>query len=124
MLRAIRILLLSGLLIASLSSIIQAQAATPSTIYVLQAKGIVNPILADYIQRGIRQAEDHNATAVIIQMDTPGGLDTSMRDIVQSIVSTRVPVVVYVSPSGGRAASARVFITEVVDVADTDGNIG
>ena len=117
MLRTIRILLLFGLLIAALSSIIQAQAATLSTIYVLQAKGVVNPILADYIERGIKQAEENNAQAVIIQMDTPGGLDTSMRDIVQSIVSARVPVVVYVSPSGARAASAGVFITVAAHVA-------
>ena len=117
MMRTIRILLLSGLLIAAASSIIQAQAATPSTIYVLQAKGVVNPILADYIQRGIEQAEENNAQAVIIQLDTPGGLDTSMRDIVQSIVSARIPVVVYVSPSGARAASAGVFITVAAHVA-------
>ncbi|MEK7353615.1 MAG: nodulation protein NfeD [Chloroflexota bacterium] len=117
MLRTIRILLLSGLLIAALSSIFQAQAAPPATIDVLTAKGIVNPILADYIKRGIEQAEDSNAIAIIIQMDTPGGLDTSMRDIVQTIVSAKVPVVVYVSPSGARAASAGVFIAVAAHVA-------
>ncbi len=116
MLKTVRLLLLSGLLIAALSSIIQAQAAT-STIDVLTAKGIVNPIMADYIQRGIVQAEKRNAAALIIQLDTPGGLDTSMRDIVQSIVSARVPVVVYVSPSGARAASAGVFITVAAHIA-------
>ena len=117
MLRTIRILLLSGLLIAASASIIGARAAAPSTIEVLTAKGIVNPIMADYIKRGIEQAEDRKATALIIQMDTPGGLDTSMRDIVQSIVSARIPVVVYVSPSGARAASAGVFITVAAHVA-------
>lgn len=74
-------------------------------------------MLADYIERGIEQAEERNATAVIIQLDTPGGLDTSMRDIVQDIVNSRVPVVVYVSPSGARAASAGVFITIAAHVA-------
>ncbi len=118
MIRTIRILLLSCLVIvASASFILSARAATPSTIDVLKAKGIVNPILADYVKRGIKQAEDSNAIAVIIQLDTPGGLDTSMRDIVQNIVSSRVPVVVYVSPSGARAASAGVFITEAAHIA-------
>ena len=117
MLRTIRLLLLSGLLIVAATSVIQAQAAAPSTVEVLTAKGIVNPILADYIQRGIDQAEKSNAIAVIIQMDTPGGLDTSMRDIVQSIVSAQVPVIVYVSPSGARAASAGVFITVAAHIA-------
>ena len=116
MLKIIRILFLSCLLIAASISI-GAQAATSSTIDVLKAKGIVNPVLADYIQRGIEQAEEHNAVAVIIQLDTPGGLDTSMRDIVQNIVNARIPVVVYVSPSGARAASAGVFITEAAHIA-------
>ena len=116
MFKNIRILLLSCLLIAASVSIASAKSATP-TIVVLTAKGIVNPILADYIQRGINQAEERNAIAVIIQLDTPGGLDTSMRDIVQNMVSARVPVVVYVSPSGARAASAGVFITVAAHIA-------
>src|SRR3989304_4653085 len=116
MFRTIRLLLLSCLLIAASVSIASAKSATP-TIVVLTAKGIVNPILADYIQRGINQAEERNAIAVIIQLDTPGGLDTSMRDIVQNMVSARVPVVVYVSPSGARAASAGVFITVAAHIA-------
>ena len=116
MLRTIRILFLSVLLIVASTSIFTARAATP-TIDVLTAKGIVNPIMADYIQRGIEQAEKRNAIALVIQLDTPGGLDTSMRDIVQNIVNARVPVVVYVSPSGARAASAGVFITVAAHVA-------
>ena len=115
MLKTIRILLLLGLLITALVSI-EAKAATP-TIDVLHAEGIINPILADYIERGIEEAEESNAIAVIIQLDTPGGLDTSMRDIIKDIVSARIPVVVYVSPSGARAASAGVFITAAAHVA-------
>ena len=113
--KIIRLLLLMGLLIAAVIAI-EVQAAAPST-YVLHVKGTINPVLVDYIERGIEQAEDGNATACIIQLDTPGGLDTSMRDIVQEIVSARVPVVVYVSPSGARAASAGVFITMAAHVA-------
>ncbi|MFC1928902.1 nodulation protein NfeD [Chloroflexota bacterium] len=115
MLRIIRILLLLGLLLTA-SIAIEAQAATP-TIDVLHAKGVINPVLVDYIKRGINQAEESNAIACIIQLDTPGGLDTSMRDIVKDIVSARVPVVVYVSPSGARAASAGVFITMAAHIA-------
>jgi len=110
-----RIILLLGLLITASISI-TAQAASP-TIVVLEIKGVINPVLADYIERGIEDAEERNATACIIQMDTPGGLDTAMRDIVQAIVNARVPVVVYVSPSGARAASAGVFITIAAHVA-------
>ena len=111
----IRILLLLGLIITAATAI-ETKAASPE-IDVLYAEGVINPVLADYIERGIEQAEDNNAIAVIIQMDTPGGLDTSMRDIVKNIVSARIPVVVYVSPSGARAASAGVFITMAAHVA-------
>ncbi len=115
MLRLVRILILLGLLIVA-GTAIGAQAASP-TVVVLNIKGVINPVLADYIERGIEDAEDSNATVCIIQMDTPGGLDTAMRDIVQAIVNARVPVVVYVSPSGARAASAGVFITMAAHVA-------
>ncbi len=115
MLKIIRLSLLLGLLITAFISI-AAQAASP-TVVVLNVKGTINPVLADYISRGIKDGEDRNATAVIIQMDTPGGLDTAMRDIVQVIVNAKVPVVVYVSPSGARAASAGVFITMAAHVA-------
>lgn len=113
--RIIRILLLSGFLAISATAVM-AQADSPK-IDVLQFKGAINPTLANYIERGIDQAEENNAIALIIQMDTPGGLDTSMRDIVQKIVSAEVPIVVYVSPSGARAASAGVFITIAAHVA-------
>jgi len=104
-----------GVLAVALVTIV-AQAAS-SSVVVLRVKGTVNPVLVDYIERGIEQAEEDNATAVIIQLDTPGGLDTAMRDIVQEIVNAEVPVVVYVSPSGARAASAGVFVTMAAHVA-------
>jgi len=115
MLKFIRILLLLGLIITA-SIAIEAEAAS-SRIDVLHAEGVINPVLVDYIERGIEQAEEDNAIVCIIQMDTPGGLDTSMRDIVKDIVNARVPVVVYVSPAGARAASAGVFITMAAHVA-------
>lgn len=92
-------------------------AADPGEVYVLHAKGTINPVLASYIEKGIEQAEAHNAAICVIELDTPGGLDTSMRDIVQYIVSARVPIVVYVSPAGARAASAGVFVTMAAHVA-------
>jgi len=113
--KIIRILLLVGILITAFIAV-GAQAAT-STIDVLHVKGTITPVLVDYIKRGIDHAEDNNAIACIIQMDTPGGLDTSMRDIIKDIVNAQVPVVVYVSPSGARAASAGVFITMAAHVA-------
>ncbi|MBI2848384.1 MAG: nodulation protein NfeD [Chloroflexi bacterium] len=106
--------LLSLLALASLAG--QARAANP-TIGVLHVDGVINPVLADYVERGIKQATDDNAVALVIQLDTPGGLDTAMRDIVQDIIDARVPVVVFVSPAGARAASAGVFITMAAHVA-------
>jgi len=110
-----RLLLLISFIVAI--AIATRVQATSSEIYVLQVKGTINPVLVDYIERGIDQAKEANAVACIIQLDTPGGLDTAMRDIVKQIVSAEVPVVVYVSPSGARAASAGVFITMAAHVA-------
>ncbi len=114
MLRIIRILFLLLLFTAAIAT--QVRAAAP-TVVVLTARGVINPVLADYISRGIDAAEESRAEVCIIQMDTPGGLDTAMRDIVQDIIDSRVPVVVYVAPAGARAASAGVFITMAGHVA-------
>ena len=109
------LLILIGLLLA-VSVAANAQTGS-SRIDVLTVKGTINPVLTDYIERGIEQAEETGASAVIIQMDTPGGLDTAMRDIIQLIINARVPVVVYVSPAGARAASAGAYITLSAHVA-------
>jgi membrane-bound serine protease (ClpP class) len=98
----------------TISLVVQAQT---SQINVLEVKGAITPVVADYISRGIEKSEEEGALACIIRMDTPGGLDTSMRQIVQSILNAELPVVVYVSPAGGRAASAGVFITMSAHVA-------
>jgi len=109
------LLVLIGLMLAA-SIAMQVQAASPR-IDVLTVKGTINPVLVDYIERGIEQAEDTGAIAVIIEMDTPGGLDTAMREIIQKIVNARIPVAVYVSPSGARAASAGLYITLSAHIA-------
>jgi membrane-bound serine protease (ClpP class) len=112
--KIVRLLLLAGLLFTAFIGI-EAQAATP-TIDVLHVEGAINPVLVDYIERGVKQAEEDNAVACVINIDTPGGLDASMRLIVQSILNAKVPIVVYI-PSGARAASAGFFITIAAHVA-------
>ena len=89
--RTIRTLvILIGLVLAA--SIAVRVQADSSRIDVLPIKGTINPVLVDYVSRGIDQADDEGALAVIIQLDTPGGLDTAMRDIIKEIVNARVPV--------------------------------
>lgn len=84
---------------------------------IIQVADVISPGTADFIKSGIIQAEDNGAACLIIELDTPGGLEESMRMIVQNILASRVPVVVYVWPSGARAASAGVMITMAADVA-------
>ena len=80
-------------------------------------EGIINPVAAEYLHDAIASAQETNAHVLIIKLDTPGGLDTSMRLIVKDITNAAIPVVVFVAPSGGRAASAGVFITMAAHVA-------
>ena len=77
----------------------------------------VNPITAEYVDDGIDQANRERAALILITMDTPGGLDTSMRDIIQHVLDSSAPVVVYVTPTGARAASAGFFILLSADIA-------
>lgn len=86
-------------------------------ITVISYEGVINPVAAEFISKSITKANDEQAHALVIRLDTPGGLDTSMRKIIKSMISSNVPVVVYVSPSGARAASAGVFITMAAHVA-------
>ena len=80
-------------------------------------EGIINPVAAEYLHDAIASAQETGAHVLIIKLDTPGGLDTSMRLIVKDITNAAIPVVVFVAPSGGRAASAGVFITMAAHVA-------
>jgi len=112
-----RILILTAILLVAIASIVTNVQATNPRVDVITIKGTINPVLVDYVERGIEQAEDTGAEAFIIQMDTPGGLDTAMRDIIQLIVNSRVPVIVYVSPSGARAASAGLYILQSAHIA-------
>jgi membrane-bound serine protease (ClpP class) len=94
-----------------------AAAADPPRVLAVEFANDINPVTADYLTGAIDQAEEDGYDAVVILMDTPGGLDSSMRDIIKKELSSPVPVVVYVSPPGSRAASAGVFITMAADVA-------
>jgi len=86
-------------------------------IYVIRVSNAISPGTADYLKKGIRQAAEDQVALVIIELDTPGGLAESMRQIEMTILGSPVPVAVYVSPSGARAASAGVMITMAADIA-------
>jgi membrane-bound serine protease (ClpP class) len=117
MVKFLRLAIMFGLVIAGTILIANGAQAASSRVDVLQIQGVINPVIARYIERGINEAEQNKATVCIIQLDTPGGLDTSMREIIQDILDSEVPIVVYVSPSGGRAASAGLYITISAHIA-------
>src|SRR6476660_7492732 len=111
------------LLLAAVSAAIDTQppqqrpAAGSSRIVELRISGEIEPVMAEYIDDGIDAANREGAALILITMNTPGGLDTSMREIIQHIVESKSPVAVYVAPSGSRAASAGFFILLSADVA-------
>ena len=113
--RAVRLFFAVLLLAASLPGL--TADAADSHVVVATLTGVINPITDNYIVNAVNQAVSGHAIALIIAMDTPGGLDTSMRNIIKKVLAAPVPVVVFVSPSGARAASAGMYITEAADIA-------
>jgi membrane-bound serine protease (ClpP class) len=94
-----------------------ASPNSPATVVELRIDGEIEPVLAEYIVRGINEANADRASLILITMNTPGGLDTSMREIIQAILASKVPVCAYVAPTGSRAASAGFFILLSADIA-------
>jgi membrane-bound serine protease (ClpP class) len=105
------LVLLCGAYLAS------AQAPSVPTVVQIDLNDIVHPVSASYVSEGIKHAKDIGAQAVILRLDTPGGLADSMREVVETILSSPVPVITWVGPNGARAASAGFFILLAGDVA-------
>lgn len=105
------------LMIIMLLALAVSAGAVVAPVHVLYMDGHIDPAMADYISEGIREAEQDSAQAVLILMDTPGGLMTSMQQIVRSFFAAKVPVIVYVYPEGATATSAGTFIAMAADIA-------
>lgn len=112
---AVVVLLLALLL--GMTGLALAQQPSGQAVVILEVRGVIDPVVAQYVKQGLETANHTDAQLLIICLDTPGGLDTAMREIVQAILNSDIPIAVFVEPSGARAASAGVFITMAADVA-------
>lgn len=114
---AVSALARASLVLLVLCLLVQPGAAWARQVNVIRVESVISPSSADYIVSAIKEADKENAAALVIELDTPGGLDTSMRAIIKEMLAARTPMVVYVAPSGARAASAGAFITMAANIA-------
>jgi membrane-bound serine protease (ClpP class) len=118
--RALRVFGLAAVAAAGLALLAVGNGAGQQSgrfAYSLELSGDISPATAAWVDTALDDAADEHATVAIVRLDTPGGLDSSLRDIVKDILAAPMPVIVYVSPDGARAASAGVYITQAADVA-------
>jgi membrane-bound serine protease (ClpP class) len=106
-----------ALMLAAFWPLWLAAAAAPAPVLLLTINGAIGPAIADYVHRGIEHARAEGAQLLVLQMDTPGGLDTSMRAIIKDILAAPMPVAAFVAPSGARAASAGTYILYASHIA-------
>ena len=119
MTRSIRVL--TWLLLVAFGALLPASTASAQEeepfVDLIEVSGVIDPPMAEYLEDRLNRAEENGAEVAIIQLDTPGGLEVSMNEMVQDILDTRVPVAVWVAPRGARAASAGTFITYAANLA-------
>lgn len=109
--------LLKTIAIAWLALALAEAHAAPQAVMLVPVAGAIGPASADFVSRSVARAEKENAQLIVLQMDTPGGLDTAMRQIIKTILASGVPVATFVAPSGARAASAGTYILYASHIA-------
>lgn len=124
--RLLRLLVLCVVCIKLVFRVPLAAQAEGGDIYLIEITGVINALSASYLERVIAQAEVEDIRLIVMRVDTPGGLDSATREMIQSMLGSSVPVVVHVAPSGARAASAGMFLALASHVAAMapDTNIG